>query len=135
MATDRFVYQPFPQRVLFGSGMLAELPAEAERLGLRRVLVLSTPGHRHLAKDAATLLGKACAATFSEARMHTPVEVTEAAVQVVDTNDIDGLIAIGGGSTVGLSKALSARTGLPQIAVPTPIRSEVFDHKPSRRPR
>ena len=59
MASERFVYQASPQRVLFGSGTLAELPAEAERRGLRRILVLSTPGHRQLAKEAATLLGTA----------------------------------------------------------------------------
>lgn len=40
-------------------------------------------------------------------------------MEEVAANDIDGLVAIGGGSTVGLSKALSLRTGLPQIALPT----------------
>jgi alcohol dehydrogenase class IV len=119
MASDRFVYQALPQRVLFGSGTLAELPAEAERLGLRRILVLSTPGHRHLAKDAAMLLGAACAATFSEARMHTPVEVTAAAMAIVTERSIDGTVAIGGGSTTGLGKAIALRTDLPQIVLPT----------------
>jgi alcohol dehydrogenase class IV len=51
--------------------------------------------------------------------MHTPVEVTEAAIAVVQAQDIDGFVAIGGGSTVGLGKALSLRTGLPHIAMPT----------------
>lgn len=40
---DRFVYQSAPMRVLFGSGTLAELPAELERLSIARALVLTTP--------------------------------------------------------------------------------------------
>jgi alcohol dehydrogenase class IV len=38
---------------------------------------------------------------------------------MVQAQDIDGFVAIGGGSTVGLGKALSSRTGLPHIAMPT----------------
>jgi len=33
--------------------------------------------------------------------------------------DADGLVAIGGGSTIGLGKALALRAGLPLVAVPT----------------
>src|SRR3546814_18941231 len=32
---------------------------------------------------------------------------------------IDGIVAIGGGSTIGLSKAIALRTDLPQLAIPT----------------
>ena len=119
MASERFVYQASPQRVLFGSGTLAELPAEAERLGCRRLLVLSTPGHRHLAEAAAALLGGRSAALFGEARMHTPVEVTAEAMAVVQTKTIDGIVAVGGGSTTGLGKAIALRTDLPQLVLPT----------------
>jgi alcohol dehydrogenase class IV len=51
--------------------------------------------------------------------MHTPVEVTEEALTLVRQYDVDGLVAFGGGSTTGLSKALALRTDLPQIAIPT----------------
>src|ERR1700736_6803850 len=119
MPSDRFIYQPFSQRVVFGSGTLGELAGEAERLGLRRILVLSTPGHRGLANNAATLLGPAWAATFSGARMHTPVETTAAAMAIVRERSIDGTVAIGGGSTTGLGKAIALRTDLQQIVLPT----------------
>jgi alcohol dehydrogenase class IV len=119
MEHDRFIYQAAPQRVLFGSGTLADLPAEAERLGLRRILVLSTPGHRQFAADAARLLGPLCAARFTDARMHTPVEITAEAIAVVRAEAIDGTVAIGGGSTTGLGKAIALRTDLPQIVLPT----------------
>jgi maleylacetate reductase len=114
-----FAYDAPQYRVVFGSGTLARLGEEADRLGIRHALILTTPHQRSEGERIGGQLGSRFAATFANAEMHTPVEVTEAAIQVVETNDIDGLIAIGGGSTVGLSKALSARTGLPQIAVPT----------------
>src|SRR5207237_5575433 len=51
--------------------------------------------------------------------MHTPVEVTEAAMARVDELQADCIVAIGGGSTVGLGKAIALRSDLPQIAIPT----------------
>src|SRR3546814_11182085 len=51
--------------------------------------------------------------------MHTPVDVTERALQEVVEARADCLITVGGGSTTGLGKALALRTGLPQIVVPT----------------
>jgi maleylacetate reductase len=106
-------------RVIFGSGTLAQLPAEASRLELSRVLVLTTPGRVEWGKAAARILGESYAGTYGGATMHTPVEVTEEALRVVAERDIDGLLAIGGGSTIGLAKAIALRTDLTQIVVPT----------------
>jgi maleylacetate reductase len=41
---EPFTYDPLPTRVIFGSGTLARLGPEVERIGARRALVLSTPG-------------------------------------------------------------------------------------------
>src|SRR6185312_11026092 len=38
-----FIHDQPTLRVVFGDGRLADLPAEADRLGLKRLLVLSTP--------------------------------------------------------------------------------------------
>lgn len=119
MKLARFVYEALPARVLFGSGTLAELEQEAERLGLERVLVLSTPEQKGQAERVAAILGGRAAGLFSEAAMHTPVEVTERALDAVEANRADGLLAVGGGSAIGLGKAIALRTDLPQIAVPT----------------
>ena len=114
-----FVYQSSPSRVVFGSGTRDRLAEEAERLGIARALVVSTPGQARLADMAAGYLGDRCAAILSKARMHTPVEVTEEAMAVVTANEIDGVVAIGGGSTTGLAKAIAYRTDLPQLIIPT----------------
>ena len=114
-----FTYEAQPMRVVFGAGSLRQLREEADRLGLRRLLVLSTPGQRSLAEQAATLLGDRCAGMFTEARMHVPTRVAEAARAAARDSDADGCLAIGGGSTVGLGKAIALTTGLPVISVPT----------------
>src|SRR3546814_5615275 len=51
--------------------------------------------------------------------MHTLVAITERAMSAVAAYAIDGIVAIGGGSTIGLSKAIALRTDLPQLAIPT----------------
>jgi maleylacetate reductase len=114
-----FQYDALPARVVFGAGTLAQLPEEAARLQLRRALIVSTAGQREQAKRVGTLLGPLAADTFTHAAMHTPSEVTEAALALAVSVRADGFVAIGGGSAIGLSKALALRTDSPQIAIPT----------------
>ncbi len=114
-----FVHIGLPGRVVFGRGTVDTISAEAARLDMQRALVLSTPNRRMLAELAAEKLGSLHQGIFAGAQMHTPVEVTEEALQIVSDQRIDGIVAIGGGSTVGLGKAIALRTDLDQIAVPT----------------
>jgi alcohol dehydrogenase class IV len=116
---DAFVHNANPGRVIFGAGTLSRLPAEVERLGLTRVLVLATPVQESSAQEIARQIGARSAGVFADARMHTPVDVTERAMAVVSERRIDGLVAVGGGSTTGLAKAIALRTDLPQIVAPT----------------
>jgi alcohol dehydrogenase class IV len=114
-----FVYTGHPARVIFGFGTRSHLADEVRALGLSRALVLSTPQQKDIAGEVAAALGDACAGTFDGAVMHTPVEVTETALAVVKDLGVDGTVAIGGGSTTGLGKAIALRTNLPQIVLPT----------------
>ena len=116
---DPFVYTAHSARVIFGAGTLDRLVPEVERLDLRHVLVLSTPQQKTEADALAARIGARAAAVFAGATMHTPVGVTEEAMRVVAANGIDGLVAVGGGSTTGLAKAIALRTDLPQIVAPT----------------
>jgi alcohol dehydrogenase class IV len=119
MAIGSFIYRGSPQRIVFGSGTLKGIGKEAARLGIKRALILSTPEQKNQAEAIAGLIGEATAGIFAGARMHTPVEVTETAMAVIRDKAADGTIAVGGGSTTGLGKAIALRTGLNQIVVPT----------------
>ena len=113
-----FTYQPLPGRVVFRPGGFAALAEEAASLG-RRALVLSTPEQRGLAERAAALLSHTAVGIFSGAIMHVPVGTVDAASQEFAQLDADLCVAVGGGSTVGLAKALALAIGCPILAVPT----------------
>lgn len=117
--TRSFTFGGLPMRVLFGHGTVDQVGAEAGLLGMRRALVLSTLEQRDQAEQVARLLGDRHAASFDGAVMHTPVEVTERALGFARELEVDGLVAVGGGSTTGLGKAIALRTDLPQIVIPT----------------
>ena len=114
-----FVYEALPSRVVFGPGVLARLPEELDRFGIRRALVLATPQQADSARHTSQELGGRAAGVFTEAAMHTPIDVTERAMAVVRDLGVDGVVAVGGGSTTGLAKAIALRTDLPQIVAPT----------------
>ena len=114
-----FVYEALPSRVIFGFGTMARLPDELDRLGLKRVLVLATPQQAQSARATAEQIGGRAIGVFGQAAMHTPLEVTDRAMDAVKALDADGLVAVGGGSTTGLAKAIALRTDLPQIVAPT----------------
>lgn len=119
MPTAAFVYEAAPARVIFGQGSIAKVAEEAKRLGIARALVLSTPEQKNEADRVASLLGPGARAVFARAKMHTPHDVTNDAMQLVSLEGIDGTVAIGGGSTTGLGKAIAYRTNLPQVVIPT----------------
>jgi maleylacetate reductase len=115
----QFAYDGLPGRVVFGVGSRQNIGAEMERLNCSRALILSTSGHGAQARTLAQGMGKSAASFFSGAVMHTPVSVTNQAVEMVRSMDADCTIALGGGSAIGLGKAIAWRTDLVQIVLPT----------------
>jgi alcohol dehydrogenase class IV len=105
--------------VIFGSGTLRALGEEIRRLDCSRALILSTPQQEADAKALAEQIGPLAAGLYAKATMHTPVAVTDNALAVVRDLKADVTVALGGGSTTGLGKAIALRTDLPQIVIPT----------------
>ncbi|HEV2549502.1 MAG TPA: maleylacetate reductase [Stellaceae bacterium] len=114
-----FTYDQLPTRVVFGTDSIERLADEVSRLGATRALVLSTPGQRRLGEEAAHRLGALAAGIYAEAVMHVPAETARAALEVAQRIAADCLVAVGGGSTVGLAKAIARDTGIPIVAIPT----------------
>lgn len=117
--TQPFSYAGSPARIIFGEGARSQVGQWIEKTGCRRALILSTPQQRADAEALAREIGNLACGVFSGATMHTPVDVTEAAVKVAAETLADCVVSLGGGSTTGLGKAIAYRTDLPQIVVPT----------------
>ncbi|GAA4397638.1 maleylacetate reductase [Tsukamurella soli] len=116
---NEFVYESLPMRVRFGSGTLALLPDELDQLSLKRVLVLCSPGQENVGELVALVLGDRCADVRADAVMHVPAEIAERAAGVAAELHADGCVTVGGGSAIGLGKAIALEHGLPIVAVPT----------------
>lgn len=117
--SKNFVYASSPSRVIFGKGTIQQLPSEISRQCLKAPLLLSTPYQVSQAETLKKILNGNIAGIFTEATMHTPTDITEKALEYAKSISADSIISIGGGSTIGLGKALSIRTGLPHICIPT----------------
>ncbi|RYC80409.1 Maleylacetate reductase [Fusarium oxysporum f. sp. narcissi] len=134
---EPFVYSPLSHKIIFGRGSIRQLPQCLQQLGFRRALVLSTPHQIDQAKQITDILESHVEASwiFSEATMHTPLNITEKALAFCQQNEPDVLVSIGGGSTTGLGKAISFRKGIYHISIPTtyagsevtPILGETVD--------
>jgi maleylacetate reductase len=118
-----FIYDALPSRVIFGVGCIEKLAEEIERLGASKALVLSTPQQRELAMEIAGRLGALAAGVFDRAVMHVPIEIAHEAREEARRLGADCCVAVGGGSTTGLAKAIvltgALTSPLPIVAVPT----------------
>ncbi|ACL42525.1 iron-containing alcohol dehydrogenase (plasmid) [Pseudarthrobacter chlorophenolicus A6] len=118
--TDRlvFAHQTLGQRVLFGSGLAAvNVAAEVDRLGADTVMVI-TGGHD---KDFAARVAHQAKATllYDDVAPHVPLEKAEKARAAAEEHGVDLVVCVGGGSAIGLAKAIALTSRLPIIAVPT----------------
>ncbi|HMC46031.1 MAG TPA: maleylacetate reductase, partial [Caballeronia sp.] len=116
---DPFIYQGLPSRVVFGAGSIEHLEREIDLLAAKRAIVLSTPQQCEQAEAFAARLGSRAVGVFSKAVMHVPVETAQEARDYAAKLGADCAVAIGGGSTTGLGKAIALTSSLPIIAVPT----------------
>lgn len=138
-----FTFQAHIPRTVFGQGTLAKIPEEVARLNVSRVLIVTENTDRQLAlaEDIKKGLQDKVVGVCDDAVMHTPEDVTLKALEQLKQVKADCLISVGGGSTVGLGKALAVRTGVPHIAVPTtyagseatPILGETVNHLKTTR--
>jgi maleylacetate reductase len=118
--TASFIHDSPHQRVVFALGAVAQVPDEAARLGLRRALVVATPGSgARLGQRLAGLLGERAAGLHAQAVVHVPKAVAETGVAAARAAKADGVVAAGGGAAIGLAKIIARDLDIPILALPT----------------
>src|SRR5579864_5084341 len=107
------------RRIVFEAGSTQRVGEEVARSGLSRVLVVTTRGRAALGQEIATRLGSRAAGALAIAREHVPRDVADAARREAERLDVDAVLAIGGGSAIGLGKAVALETRARVVAIPT----------------
>lgn len=98
------------EKVAFGEGSLECLPAEVERYGAKRVVLLASRTLREttdLVARVERLLGPAHAGTFSETVQHVPRKTVLRASEYARSIGAEAVVSFGGGSVSDLGKAVA----------------------------
>src|ERR687892_996856 len=96
------------ERVIHGKPAAEAVRAEIERIGAKRVLLLTTrslTGSR-LIQEVTSALGDRCIGRFSEIHAHSPREAVIAGAALAREVEADHLLAVGGGSVTDATKTM-----------------------------
>ena len=108
-------------KVISGARSIYQLPALIKKEGLKKVLIVTTPGFIRRGSlerffESMTLEGLAYA-VFSEVQPDPTTECVEDAVTLYKKEACEAIIAVGGGSVIDCSKALGARIARPNKTI------------------
>ena len=96
------------ERVIHGKPVIEAVPAEIERVGAKRVLLLTTQSlvNSRLIREVTSALGDRCAGRYSAIAAHSPREAVIAGATLARDVGADHLLAVGGGSVVDATKTM-----------------------------
>ncbi len=140
---QRWVTISTAQQVIVGPGAVHQLGEVVKALGLRRVLLVTTPGRaRSDAIDSVrSALGRSLGGTFDQVEPSVPASVVQAGVRTMRAEGFDAMVSFGGGAAIDTAKAIAFflehesgtpaagfadRPILPHIAVPTTLVGAAF---------
>lgn len=106
---DRFTFIfHIPTKIVFGGEALKEVVKEMDSLGMRRAVVVTdvTLKDHPMVKSLVATLGERKAGLFAEVIPDSSIQVVNRGVDVFRAAQADGLISIGGGSTMDTTKAI-----------------------------
>ncbi len=123
---EEFRYTFYAEEVLFGPGAISQLGSALGSYS-RKALLVTTASARARGQVAAVeeSLGERLAAVYERVEPHVPEGRVLEAVELGQRHDVDAVIGLGGGSSIGTAKAASIaleerRTGKPaRAAYPT----------------
>jgi maleylacetate reductase len=114
-----FNYHSDPVRIVLGAGALAALRAEADFHNFSRVIVLCSKSRADFARQVTATIADRCVAVCDAVAPNVPRDAFDRAVGEMRRFEADGFVVVGGGSPVGLAKAVAAATKIPYIAIVT----------------
>ncbi len=106
---NEFHYTSYAQQVIFGAGSLARLSEEVTGFGWQRLMLCATGSLRRDGTITAveTALGERLVAVYEGVQPHVPDFQVAEALSLAEAHEVDAMIGLGGGSPIGLAKAVS----------------------------
>lgn len=108
-----------PDRVVLGPDAEAAVVQELLDRGAERVMLVCSQGHPEGAARLAGLLGDRWVGTFETTRPQVPGDVADAATEQAERAGADWVLAHGGGTPIGVAKAVALARDIRVAAVPT----------------
>jgi maleylacetate reductase len=115
-----FSYQSFANKVIFGQNLVPALEAElALEAAPNHVLLIASARYREQVEEISLLPHLHIVVQIDQVAQHVPADLVRAVLDKIRNKNLHKIISIGGGSSIGLAKALALETALPIWAVPT----------------
>ena len=118
---------PLTEKVIFGAGTVERLADEVERLGRRRVFVLtgnSIATKTPLLTRVQEILGSSFAGAYTGIRQHAPSQTVLEAARRAEAAHADVVIGLGGGSPIDAARGCARL--LAQATLPSAIPDDEF---------
>ncbi len=116
---NSFTYSQHRARVIFGDGSRTRVVDELNLLRADRVMLIATGSAGAVADELAAALGRNVVLRWDEVAQHVPLDLAERAREAAAEAFVDAIVCVGGGSAVGLAKAVALTARRPIVAIPT----------------
>src|SRR5215471_17093767 len=106
---NEFRFTSYAQEIIFGAGSVGQLEKSVERFHMERLMLCTSGSLRRDGKIALIerALGSKLVAVYEGVQPHVPDFQVAEALELANKNEIDALIGMGGGSPIGMAKAVS----------------------------
>jgi maleylacetate reductase len=118
---EQFHYVSYAQEIIFAPGSVDQVGQAAERFGWRNLMLcasrsMQSNGTIDLIKSS---LGERLVAVYDRVQPHVQDIQVQEALSLASEQNVDAVIGLGGGSSIGMAKAVGFQAERPIIAVPT----------------
>ena len=116
-----FSYVSYAQEVIFAPGAVSRLSESLQRSGWQRLMLCTSHSMRAGGRvsQVESNLGEKLVAIFDRVKPHVQNVQVRDALALAQEKEADAILGLGGGSPVGMAKAVGYQLHLPIIAIPT----------------
>src|SRR5512134_2842953 len=113
-------YATYTQEIIFASGSLSRLSEAIERFGWQRLMLCTSHSARAIGHVASVeaLLEHRLVTVFDRVQPHVQDVQVDQSVALAAECGVDAIIGLGGGSSLGMAKAVASKLGELSTAYP-----------------